>query len=82
MCFSHRKATTTRKQNKGDKEQRKMKTIYIFSFKYSKRMKMIKENIVPLSDGKGKLLTDDIQKAETFKHFLYPCRHTKRSSLI
>lgn len=42
-----------------------MKTIYGFSFKYIKPKKMIKENIVPLSDGKGKLLTDDIQKAET-----------------
>lgn len=40
---------------------------------------MIKENIVPLSDGKAKLLTDDIQKAETFnKHFLYLCLHTKK----
>ena len=45
-------------------------------------MKMIQENIVSLSDGKGKLLADEIQKAETFKHFLYPCLHTKRSSLI
>ena len=49
-----------------------MKTIYIFSFKYSKPMKMVKENIIPLSDGKGKLLTDDIQKAETFKPFSLP----------
>lgn len=55
----------------------------LFSFKYMKLMKMIKENIVPLSDGKGKLLTDDIQKAETFnKDFLYLCLHTERSSLI
>ena len=35
-------------------------------------MKMVKENIIPLSDGKGKLLTDDIQKAETFKPFSLP----------
>lgn len=52
--------------------------MYAFSFKYIKPMKTIKENIVPLSDGKRTLLTDDIQKSETFnKHFLYLCLHTK-----
>ena len=48
-----------------------MKTIYVFSFEYIKTTRMIKENIVPLSDGKGKLLTDDIQKAETFFFFFF-----------
>lgn len=44
---------------------------------------MIKENVVPLSDGKGKLLTDDIEKAETFtKYVLYLCLHARRSPLI
>lgn len=85
MCLRQRKATTTAKQNKWDKEQvkKKWKLYMLFSFKYMKLMKMIKENIVPLSDGKGNLLTDDIQKAETFnKDFLYLCLHTERSSLI
>lgn len=68
--------------NKTNEKNKEWK-LYAFSFSYIKPKKMIKENIVPLSDGKGKLFTDDIQKAETFnKHFLYLCLHTKRSSLI
>lgn len=35
-----------------------MKTIF---FKYIKPKEMIKEDVVPLSDRKGKFLTDDIQ---------------------